>query len=81
MSSAEPLDTIAISECKAHFLRLAADVARSGRPLVVTRRGRPLVRIEPMEESAPPSLVGSLTQLCSDAELVAPIAVRWNADA
>ena len=81
MSSAEHLDSIAISECKAHFLRLADQVARTGRPLLITRHGKPLVRIEPTEEAAPPSLVGSLTQVCTDEELIAPIPVRWHADA
>lgn len=82
MSSAEQfdgLDVIAISECKAHFLRLADQVARTGQPLVVTRHGKPVVRIEPIAEAAPPSLIGSLEQLCSDEELVAPIPVTWNA--
>lgn len=72
--SADPLDTIAITECKAHFLRLADEVARTGRALVVTRRGKPLIRIEAAAPPSPQSLRGSVTQRVSDEELMAPSA-------
>jgi prevent-host-death family protein len=51
MSSAEHLDSIAISECKAHFLRLADQVARTGRPLLITHHGKPLVEIRPAQDA------------------------------
>ena len=37
MSAADPAETIAITECKAHFLRLADQVARTGRVTVIAR--------------------------------------------
>ena len=70
--SADPLDTIAITECKAHFLRLADEVARTGRTLVVTRHGRPLIRIEAAAPPARGSLRGSVTQLVGNEALMAP---------
>ena len=36
-------------ETKNRFSAVCAEVAETGRPLVVTRRGRPLVRIVPVE--------------------------------
>ena len=69
--------TVSISEFKANCLRLSADVARTGRKLVVTRYGKPLVEVGPA--AAPQSLAGSVTFLCSDDELMAPIGVEWDA--
>jgi hypothetical protein len=69
--------TVSISEFKANCLRLSADVARTGRKLVVTRYGKPLVEVGPA--AAPQSLAGSVTFLCSDDELMAPIDVEWDA--
>lgn len=43
--------TVAVSELKAHCLRLVEEVARQGHELVVTKRGKPIARLVPM--SAP----------------------------
>jgi prevent-host-death family protein len=80
MSTVESFDTIAISECKAHFLRLADQVARSGRPLVVTRHGRPLIELRPAAPPQRKSLKGSARQLVGDEEFMAPFPDVWNAD-
>lgn len=69
--------TVSISEFKANCLRLSAEVARTGRTLVVTRYGKPLVEVGPA--TAPPTLVGSVSFLCSDDELMAPLDVEWDA--
>lgn len=42
--------TVAISELKAHCLRLVDEVARSRRELVVTKRGKPIARVVPLED-------------------------------
>ncbi len=80
MSRAEPLDTIAITECKAQFLRLADEVARTGRALVVTRHGKPLIRIEAAAPPARQSLKGTARQLVDDEEFMAPFPEQWDAD-
>ena len=74
-----PAESIAITECRTHLSRLTAEVARTGRPIVVTRNGTPLVEIRPLESPARASLKGSLRQLVSDEELIAPFADAWNA--
>ena len=38
---------VAVSEFKSHCLSLLEDVARTGEPLLVTKRARPLARITP----------------------------------
>lgn len=54
------------------------DVAKTGRPIVVTKRGKPVVRIVPIEE--PPSLVGSVTYLVDDEELLFSTGETWSVD-
>ena len=76
MSGPTDVTYIAISDFKARCLQLASEVARTGRPLIVTRHGKPLVEINPV--AAPPSLMGSVTQLVSDADLMAPLEAQWN---
>jgi prevent-host-death family protein len=62
---------IAASEFKAKCLGLLDRVAISGETIVVTKRGRPVARLCPIEE--PPSLLGSVTFLVDDDELIEPI--------
>ncbi len=68
--------TISATQFKARCLALLDEVADSGRPLVVTKRGKPVARIEPARR--PPSLRGSVTYLVSDDELIAPLWGDWD---
>jgi antitoxin (DNA-binding transcriptional repressor) of toxin-antitoxin stability system len=52
-------------------------VAQGGEPLIVTKRGVPVARVEPVEAPAP--LRGSVTFAVSDEELIAPLPERWDA--
>jgi prevent-host-death family protein len=49
--------TIAAGRFKAECLRIMDEVAAKRRPVIVTKRGRPVVRLEPAE-SAPKALLG-----------------------
>ena len=54
-------------EFKNSCLRLMEQVHRSGIPLVVTKRGKPLVRILPeREEPSPDSLLGTIVREADD---------------
>lgn len=66
------------SAFKARCLAVLDEVARTGRPVVVTKRGKPVARVSAVEP--PPSLRGTLTYLVDDDELIAPIDVEWNAE-
>ncbi len=70
--------TIPAGRFKAQCLRLLDEVAETGETIVVTKRGRPVARLEPVEE--PRSLVGSVTFLVSDEELIAPILEPWDVE-
>lgn len=70
--------SIAAARFKAQCLKLLDEVAETGETIVVTKRGKPVAKVEPIEE--PPSLKGSVTYLVSDEELIAPIDEVWNAE-
>jgi prevent-host-death family protein len=45
--------TVAVSEFKAHCLRLVDEVARQGRGIIVTKRGKPIARLVPIGKVEP----------------------------
>lgn len=70
--------TIPAGQFKARCLKLLDEVAETGETIVVTKRGKPVARLEAIEE--PRSLVGSVTFLVSDDELVEPILEPWDVE-
>ncbi len=73
---------------KAECLALMAEVARTGKPLIVTRHGKPMVRIVPavprtdFDEAAWRTKMRALSPglRCSDDEFIAPLGEPWNAE-
>ena len=49
-STIAEMKSIAISSVKTHLLALVAEVQRTGEPILVTRRGKPVARLEPVRE-------------------------------
>jgi prevent-host-death family protein len=72
------MKTVSAARFKAECLGLLDEVAATGASFVVTKRGRPVARVVPVEE--PPSLAGSVRVLVSERELLAPIDEVWDAD-
>ena len=54
------MKTVLISEFKAKCIRMMKEVQKSGQPLTVTLRGRPVVRVEPIAIDARKRVLGSL---------------------
>jgi prevent-host-death family protein len=71
------MSEIKASEFKARCLALIDEVAATGRPLTVTKRGRPLARLVPVEE--PASLRGSVAYRVDEEALLAPVEAGWSA--
>ncbi len=71
-------ERIPASRFKARCLALLDDVAESGQSLTVTKRGRAVARVVPMD--GPPALAGSVTYLVSEKELIASLGEDWDAD-
>jgi prevent-host-death family protein len=69
--------TVPAGRFKAECLALLDEVAATGAELVVTKRGRPVARLVPVEE--PAGLEGSVSFNVSDDELIAPVDVAWDA--
>jgi prevent-host-death family protein len=74
--------SVAVSIFKAQCLSLLENVARTGRPLLITKRGKPLARVTPGEHSRASSpqatLRGTVETLGDLLAPVIPMAV-WNA--
>lgn len=69
--------TISASRFKAECLALLDEIAASREALTVTKRGKPVARVVPVEDA--PSLLGSVTFLVDDDELIKPLEESWNA--
>ena len=68
--------TIPATRFKAECLQLLDEVADSGETIVVTKRGKPVARLLPLEP--PESLEGSVTFLVDDEEFIAPLCPDWD---
>ena len=66
--------TVPAGEFKARCLALLDRVAETGEELVVTKRGRPVARLVPVEP--PPGLRGSVVW---EGDLISPIDADWTA--
>jgi len=64
-------------EFKSRCLALLDRVASTGEPLIVTKRGRPVARVVPLEREGRTSLVGSVV---FHDDMVAPVLGRWDVD-
>lgn len=73
------LHQIPASEFKARCLGLLDEVAETGVPLTVTKRGRPVAKLVPLEGEPPPSLLGSVSY-DREEDLLSPVDETWNAD-
>lgn len=51
---------MAAGEFKAHCLAVMDEVAKTREPVVITKRGKPVAKIVPVEQRRPGKLLGSL---------------------
>lgn len=70
--------TIPAGRFKAQCLKLLDEVAETGETIVVTKRGKPVAKLQPVEE--PPSLEGSIVYLVDDDELFFSTGETWDAE-
>lgn len=62
---------------KAQCLALLDEVAETGVAIVVTKRGKPVARVVPVEGAEKPDLARSVVR---EGDLLAPIDASWSAD-
>lgn len=70
--------TIPAGRFKAQCLRLLDEVAETGEAIVVTKRGKPVARVEPV--AAPPPLEGSVVYHVDDDELLFSTGEAWDVE-
>jgi len=71
--------TVSTSELKASCSKIIQEVEQGRTPVIITRRGRPVARIVPLERERP-SLFGfarGTITVCGD--VIGPIDVTWEA--
>lgn len=69
---------IAAGRFKAVCLHVLDEVAETRRPVTITKRGRPVARLVPVEP--PPPLFGALAGTVGDyGDIVSPIDDEWDA--
>ena len=72
------LKTVTAREANQRFAKLLSEVEAGGPGYVVTKRGKPVARVEPVAE--PGSLKGSVVYLVDDEELLYGTGEIWDMD-
>lgn len=67
------------SEFKARCLAILDQVARTRTPVVVTKHGRPVARLVPMDEAERRPTMGSVTLLAAEDEAYYSTGESWEA--
>jgi prevent-host-death family protein len=75
------MKTMAISQFKAHALRIISQIAQDHEPMIITKRGKPLARILPYEETPSLPQPGRLADtLVFEEDIVSPLGEdMWEA--
>lgn len=71
---------VAAAKAKTHLLQLIDQVSRDGTPVVITKRGKPLVQIAPLDHDSVPDPFGCMrgsVQITGD--IVGPESDIWDA--
>ncbi|MEO6066565.1 MAG: type II toxin-antitoxin system Phd/YefM family antitoxin [Gemmatimonadales bacterium] len=71
--------TIPAGEFKAKCLKLMDQVARTGEPLIITKRGKPVAQIIPVRAGPEPFVGRMKGAITYQGDLISPINVVWNA--
>lgn len=77
----KPKDIIGAGEFKVKCLRILDEVYTSRTEIVITKRGKPVARLLPAGDDAPPSFgrMKGTAEVLGD--LIAPTGENWDADA
>lgn len=78
----EKFHEVAAGEFKAHCLKLMDEVRATRRPIVITKRGKPVARLVPVEDEAPRrEIYGCMKGTVTiHGDIISPIDVDWHAE-
>jgi prevent-host-death family protein len=68
----EPAKNIPVSQFKTKCLAILDEMSKTGFPMIVTKRGKPIAKIIPVGNSQPLELIGSVSYK-SEGDLLGPI--------
>ena len=72
---------INVSEFKASCLKLIDEVATTHEPLVIGKRGKPLVKLVPIVDETPKSMFGYMKGTVTiHGDILAPLDELWSAE-
>lgn len=72
---------ISAAEFKAKCLKLIDEVANSHEPLIITKRGKPLAKLVPIEDEKPARMFGYMKGTVTvHGDIVTPIEAAWSAE-
>lgn len=74
------VQTLGATEFKARCLELMDEVERSGVPLTVTKRGRPVVRVIPVDEQKPRLFGAGKGLVIYMGDVISPTGEPWDAE-
>lgn len=69
--------TIPAGEFRVRCLALVDEVNETGEEIIITRRGKPVARLVPVERETWKSLIGSVTW---QDDIISPIDEEWEAE-
>ena len=68
------MKTMPISQFKSHALRIISQIAENHEPMIITKRGKPLARILPYEETPSSPKPGRLAHtLVFEEDIISPL--------
>ena len=71
---------INVTEFKAKCLKLVDEVAQTREPIVITKRGKPVAKVVPIEPETPESHFGYMAgTLKITGDIISPIEQEWSA--
>ncbi|MBN1904685.1 MAG: type II toxin-antitoxin system Phd/YefM family antitoxin [Deltaproteobacteria bacterium] len=75
------MKTMAISQFKAHALKIIDEISQNHEPIIVTKRGKPLAKILPYKETSPSMKPGQLADtLIFEEDIITPLGENmWEA--
>jgi prevent-host-death family protein len=66
---------------KAHCLKLMDDVEKTHIPITITKHGKPVARLAPIDTGKKPAVFGMLKGTVSvKGDIIKPAGERWNAN-
>ena len=71
--------TIKASEFKAKCLAIMDEVAKTGKDVVITKKGKPIAKLVPHRPSRPKALGLLKDRLFITGDIISPIDVEWDA--